>query len=479
MKGKTWPRPNGCRHGCEPSIEQDDQISQRMNESVKALHENLAKGYFLYGSSLTSCVARVAWPSNDAVGVNTGFGGSADTRTTDLPALQRALMQHTQSAVLPGTHDLETADNRKRLSSHSMPTSWTKASMFVRCNANIRGHSAMSRSIVDAIIELLRRDITPIVPLRGSISASGDLMPLAYVAGAIQGSPDVLVRTRSARGADTIMTAQKALELINLTPIVLGPKEGLSLINGTAPSAAVASLALHDAQQLAVISQLWTALASEALGANVEWAHPFVTQVRPHKGQIEAAQNIRLFLSGSKLTTGLETTKDRFKSGLVQDRYALRSSPQWLGPQLEDLESAASQLVVELNSTSDNPLVDSVHKDIHCAANFQAAVVTSATEKTRACVQMIGKLIFSQTTEMINHDLSNGLPPNLSADDPSLSFCLKGEYRSSTHPESLVCEWPPAGGSDDRECGDPRSTTLAMYPNTFDVSNPVLIPLHP
>lgn len=288
----------------------------------------------------------------------------------------------------------------------------------------------MSRPVIDAMIELLRQDITPIVPLRGSISASGDIMPLSYVAGAIQGNPDVLVRVRtttSANEADTIMTAQKALEHINIAPIVLGPKEGLALINGTAPSAAVASLALHDAQQLVVISQPLIALTCEALAANVEWAHPFVSQIRPHKGQIEVAQNIRLFLSGSRLTTGLETTKERLKSGLVQDRYALRSSPQWLGPQLEDLESAASQLVVELNSTSDNPVVDSVHKDVHCGANFQAVAVTSATEKTRACVQMIGRLVFGQTTEMINHNFSNGLPPNLAADDPSLSFCLKGE----------------------------------------------------
>ncbi|KAL8940781.1 MAG: hypothetical protein Q9211_002103, partial [Gyalolechia sp. 1 TL-2023] len=395
-----------ARHGYKPYIEPENPILKRMDDSVKTLQEYLAKGYFLYG-------------------VNTGFGGSASTRTTDLFALQRALMQHTQSAVLAGTGNLEKEDNRQRLASHSMPTSWTRATMLIRCNANIRGHSAMSPAVVDAIIELLRQDITPIVPLRGSISASGDLMPLSYVAGAIQGNPDVLVRTKLAQGSESILDAKKALEDIKLDPIVLGPKEGLSLINGTAPSAAVASLALHDARQLAVLSQLLTALTSEALAANVEWAHPFVSQVRPHPGQIEAAQNIRLFLLGSQLTTGLETTKDRFKLGLAQERYALRSSPQWLGPQLEDLDAAASQLVVELNSTSDNPLVDSTHKDIHCAANFQAVAVTSATEKTRSCVQMVGKLIFSQATEMINHDLSNGLPPNLAADDPSLSFCLK------------------------------------------------------
>lgn len=133
----------------------------------------------------------------------------------------------------------------------------------------------MSLSVVNAIVELLRQNITPLVPLRGSISASGDLMPLSYVAGAIQGNPDVLVRTVSPKEQEDIISAQTALEKKGLSPIVLGPKEGLSIINGTAPSAAVASLAFYDAQRLAMLSQLLTALTSEVPAANVEWAHLF------------------------------------------------------------------------------------------------------------------------------------------------------------------------------------------------------------
>lgn len=298
--------------------------------------------------------------------------------------------------------------------------------MLLRCNTNIRGHSAMTANVVDTMIRLLQHDIVPIVPLRGSISASGDLMPLSYISGAIQGNPDVYVRVGGNRGFHKTMTAEQALRGASIEPVVLGPKEGLSLINGTAAAAAVATLGLYEANQLAVISQLLTALSSEALYANNEWAHPFIAAVRPHTGQIEAAQNIRNFLWGSKLIYGLEQTKDRFKSGLAQERYALRSSPQWLSPLLEDLMSAERQLTVEINSTTDNPVVNVSDNDIHCGANFQAAAVTSATEKIRLALQSIGKMLFSQTTEMINHDLSNGLPPNLAADDPSLSFCLKG-----------------------------------------------------
>ncbi|KAM3539093.1 hypothetical protein ARSEF1564_007982 [Beauveria bassiana] len=397
-----------ARHGCKATVKKDPDVQFRIESSVSTLHDYLDKGYFLYG-------------------VNTGFGGSADARTKDLYGLQRALMQHTQSAILTAEDKSDTQSSNEYLGSHSMPSAWTRATMLLRCNTNIRGHSAITANTVQTMIKLLHHDIVPIVPLRGSISASGDLMPLSYVSGAIQGSPDIFVRVGcKIIGSHKIMTAEQALRGAGITPVVLSPKEGLSLINGTSAAAAVATLGLWEANQLALVSQMLTALSSEALGANDEWAHPFIAAVRPHSGQIEAAQNIRTFVKGSKLVYGLEQTKDRFKAGLAQERYALRSSPQWLSPLLEDLMSAEKQLTVEINSTTDNPVVNVADNDIHCGANFQAAAVTSATEKIRLALQSIGKMLFAQTSEMINHDLSNGLPPNLAADDPSLSFCLKG-----------------------------------------------------
>lgn len=105
--------------------------------------------------------------------------------------------------------------------------------MIVRANASVRGHSAMTREILDTVLELLNRDIVPIIPLRGSISASGDLMPPSYVSGAIQGNADVYVRVGGRDGTPRVMTAQEALRNAWIEPIVLGPKEGLGLINGT------------------------------------------------------------------------------------------------------------------------------------------------------------------------------------------------------------------------------------------------------
>lgn len=322
-------------------------------------------------------------------------------------------------------------DEHEELRHHVMPRAWVKGAMVTRVNSNIRGHSAIKLSVGEAIVKLVEHDCTPFIPLRGSISASGDLMPLSYMAGSIMGNPDIKVQVGKGRDR-VILTADKALQKLGMEPTVLGAKEGLSLINGTAPSAAVASLAIHDANNLAVTCQLLTAMTAEGLAANVEWAHPFISDIRPHPGQIEAATNIRSFLAGSHLVNGgdlgggTHRAKDRFKTGIVQERYALRTSPQWLAPVLEDLALAQRQVETELNASTDNPLVNVAEGDVHSGGNFQAASVTAAAEKARLALQMLGKLLFSQTSELINPGYSNGLPPNLAADDPSLSFCLKG-----------------------------------------------------
>lgn len=162
----------------------------------------------------------------------------------------------------------------------------------------------------------------------------------------------------------------------------------------------------------------------EALLGTAESFDPFIAAVRPHPGQTEVARNIRRFLGGSKLVHF-----HREESGpghLRQDRYALRTSSQWLGPGLEDMALARRQLEVELNSTTDNPLIDVENKQIHHGGNFQALSVTSSTEKTRTSLEKIGRMIFAQSSELLNCRLAYNLPPNLAVDEPSLSYPMKG-----------------------------------------------------
>ncbi|KAF7587544.1 hypothetical protein BBP40_007055 [Aspergillus hancockii] len=397
-----------AHHGCIPKITTDSAVLERIEASVQVLRDHLDKGYHVYG-------------------VNTGFGGSADTRTDRVVALQSGLSQLLQAGVLV-TSDRDHSVNLKRhgrLGSHAIPVPWVRAAMLVRCNSNARGHSAVTLSVMNSILRLLERQITPVVPLRGSISASGDLIPLSYIAGAIEGNPDVYVHVHNSNKLE-IMSSRDALSSAGMVPQVLGPKEGLGLVNGTSFSAALASLVMYETHQLVILVQAISGVALEALMGNAESFHPFISAIRPHDGQMECARNILSFLQGSQLAQGIQSEKTHTRQGLMQDRYALRCVPQWIGPQLEDLLLAHKQVTVELNSTTDNPLVDPESGDILHGGNFQAVSITSAMEKTRSCLQMFGRLLFSQSTELVDPSLNNGLPTNLVADDPSLSFTMKG-----------------------------------------------------
>lgn len=337
--------------------------------------------------------------------------------------LQQALVYELKSApLLRSDRGQASATTLSRLQSHALPQDVVRGAMLTRCNSILRGHSAVRLEVIDALFTLVQRGMSPVIPLRGSISASGDLMPLAYVAGALQGSPDVQVRCPFELGGQ-IVSASEALNLLDLKPITLGPKEGLGLVNGTAVSCAAGVLALHDAERLALLTELLTAMATEALRGTAENHHPFIARVRPHTGQIECAAAILAALDCSQMATHKDRTGEQ---GLYQDRYALRTASQWIGPQLEDMELAHDQLAVELNSTTDNPLVDVGSDTIHHGGNFQAASVTSAMEKTRISLQMLGKLMFAQASECINTTLNGTLPPNLCFGDPSLSFAFKG-----------------------------------------------------
>ncbi|KAJ5103019.1 Phenylalanine aminomutase (L-beta-phenylalanine forming) [Penicillium argentinense] len=175
----------------------------------------------------------------------------------------------------------------------------------------------------------------------GHISASGDLSPLAYVAGLIEGNPDTFVQIdgRDTNQQPQVASASDALKDLNITPVRLQVKEALGIMNGTTPSAA-AALALYDASNLAILTRVLTAMSTEALYGTEDNYHEFIAQCRPHPGKIEAAS-------------------------LVQDRYALRTASQWIGPVLEDLVAASRQANTELNSTTDNTLIDVTSDRFH------------------------------------------------------------------------------------------------------------------
>jgi phenylalanine ammonia-lyase len=257
-------------------------------------------------------------------GVSTGFGGSgeipmsvstvhaakqctADTRTSDTLALGHALLQHQHAGVLPVPWKDSTAATPlpllDPLTSTSMPESWVRAAMLIRLNSLSRGHSGVRWELLEHMAALLRKGVTPLVPLRGSISASGDLSPLSYIAGTLVGNPAIRAWSGPASNR-TLVGAPDALAAAGLAPLPLQSKEHLGILNGTAFSAGVAGLALNDAAHLAILTQICTAMGVEALVGTQHSFDPFIHAIaRPHPGQVSPQSNdevpyIDAFISG-------------------------------------------------------------------------------------------------------------------------------------------------------------------------------------
>ncbi|KAI5992013.1 L-Aspartase-like protein [Pisolithus orientalis] len=368
-------------------------------------------------------VAKLALGEQSQYGITTGFGGSATTRTKQTALLQKALIAHCQAGIVPAFKNGQvlTPEEQELL----FPQDWIRGVMFVRLNSLIRAQSGTRWIVIEGLYKLLLHDVAPCVPIRQSISASGDLAPLAYISGVLTGHPDNYAWY--GQGAERrVYDSPTILQKIGLQPIEFIAKEGLSLINGTGASSAVACLGMHDCHIIGLASQVLSAFAVEMLKGFQEPFTPYLHEAaRPHPGQIEAAANIRRVLLSSKLARPHHVESDP-EAALRQDRYCLRSVPQWLGPQLEDLLVAQKILDVELNSTTDNPIVDVQKEYLHHGANFMAMAVTSATEKMRLVVHHIAKLMFAQLTELLNHSTNCGLPPNLAVGEPSVDYSLKG-----------------------------------------------------
>ncbi|KAF9263048.1 phenylalanine ammonia-lyase [Marasmius fiardii PR-910] len=398
-------------YNAEAKLGDSPHIRERVNKSQRALAEKVEAGTSVYG-------------------VSTGFGGSAETRTDRHLLLGHALLQHHHIGVLPlDQHNSNRLPLQDPLSAMTMPESWVRGAMLIRINTLIRGHSGVRWELIQKINDLLSANIVPHVPLRGSVSASGDLTPLSYIAGVLVGNPSINAYHGPTKSR-ILSSSRDALNAQNIVPLSLAAKEHLGIMNGTSFSAAVGALALQEAIHLVILAQVCTAMGTEALCGTRGSYDAFIHQTaRPHPGQVEAAQNIFNLLEESKFANvnyDKEVAIDDDQYTLRQDRYPLRTAPQFLGPQLEDLLHAWKAVTIECNSTTDNPLFDWETGKAHHGGNFQAMAVTNAMEKTRLSLHHIGKLLFSQHTELLNPSMNHGLPPSVAATDPSLDYHAKG-----------------------------------------------------
>ncbi len=341
-------------------------------------------------------------------GVNTGFGDLSTVRIppADLRALQRNLVR---------SHAVGVGD--------PLPVEAVRAILLLRANTLAAGRSGVRRETLELLIDMLNRGVHPVIPMHGSVGASGDLAPLAHVALVLIGEGEAIHDGKRKPAAD-------ALKHAGLKPVELGPKEGLSLINGTQVMTGMGCLALHDAEMLATSADVIGMMSAEALRATDRSWDEAIHDARPHPGQRVVAANLRGLVAGSPILESHRTDDPR-----VQDPYSIRCMPQVHGATRDALAYVRRVLEIEINSVTDNPLVLTESGRIVSGGNFHGQPVAVALDLATIAVAQLGDIAEARIDRLTNGHTS-GLPPFLTSKPGINSGFMVTQYTAA----ALVAE---------------------------------------
>ena len=362
-------------------------------------------------------VQRIVDEDQVVYGINTGFGKLASTKIAHerLAELQRNLVL---------SHSVGTGD--------ALPDDVVRLILATKAVSLARGHSGVRPELVDALLALANADVLPVIPAKGSVGASGDLAPLSHLA-------CVLIGEGQAKIDGQVVSGTEAMRHVGLEPFVLGPKEGLALLNGTQVSTALALVGLFQGESVFAAGLVAGCLTLEAIKGSVKPFDARIHEARGQLGQIAVAAAVRELLDGSAIDTSHP------HCGRVQDPYSIRCVPQVMGACLDNLSHAARVLVIEANAASDNPLVFD-NGDVISGGNFHAEPVAFAADIIALALAEIGAISERRMALLLDTGLS-GLPAFLIADSGVNSgfmiaqvtaAALAAENQCLAHPSSVT-----------------------------------------
>lgn len=362
-------------------------------------------------------------------GVNTGYGSLANHRIAreDAGLLSRNVIL--KCAV--GVGD-------------PLPEDCVRAMLLIRGNSLAKGVSGIRPALVQTLVDMLNRRVTPRVPAKGSLGASGDLAPLAHIAAVATRGPDGMRGDFSGEAwyDGELMSGDEAMRNADIARPVLEAKEGLALTNGTSMMVAAAALAVHDAKRVLSHAEIAAALSMEGLQALTDALHPSLHEVNGQPGQVRTADRLRSILAGSAL---VDSDPDR-----VQDAYSVRCTPQVLGPIHDMLGFIEGRVEAAMNAASDNPLIfvdrtDSDRKAIS-GGNFHGAGPALWLDALGIAIAEAGSISERRVFRLLTPELSGGLPAMLTR-DPGLNgglmsaqytaAALVSDNKTLAHPDSV------------------------------------------
>jgi phenylalanine ammonia-lyase len=340
-------------------------------------------------------IARAVEEGTPIYGVTTCFGGMADR-------------------VIPKSIGAELQMNliwsHKAGTGAYLPVADVRAAMLLRANSLTHGVSGIRLELIQRFETFLNAGVTPLVHEFGSIGASGDLIPLAYIAGALTGVDRKYRVNFDGEEVDCVT----AIKQLGLAPLPLLPKEGLALINGTSVMTGIAANAVHRARHMLAVSMGAHSLMIQALNGSHQSFLPFIHARKPHPGQLWAASQILDLLHGSRLTHQHHNGRqDHLEGKLIQDRYSIRCLPQFIGPIADGIEQIARQIEVEANSVTDNPLIDVENGVVYHCGNFLGQYIGVAMDQLRYHLGMLAKHLDTQIALLVAPEFNHGLPPSL------------------------------------------------------------------